>query len=45
MVDFQVGAELKKGSVEDPEQLLRLGSALDVARNHLIACSSAREGL
>ena len=44
MVDFQVGAELKKGSVEDPEQLLRLGSALDVARNHLIACSSAREG-
>ena len=44
MVDFQVGAELKKSSVEDPEQLLRLGSALDVARNHLIACSSAREG-
>ena len=33
-----------KGSVEDPEQLLRLGSALDVAQNHLIACNSAREG-
>ena len=45
MLDVQVGAELKKGGAEDPQQLLRLGSALDVARNHLIACSSAREGL
>lgn len=44
MADVQVGAELKKGHTEDPEQLLRLGSAVDVARNHLIACSSAREG-
>ena len=44
MMDLQVGAELKKGGVEGPEQLLRLGSALDAAQNHLIACSSAREG-
>ena len=44
-MDVQVGAELKRGGAEDREQLLRRGSALDVARNHLIACSSAREGL
>ena len=44
MAIVQVGTELKKGVAEDPEQLLRRGSALDVAQNHLLACSSAREG-
>ena len=43
-MDVQVGAELKKGDMEDHAHLLRLGSALDMARSHLLACSSAQEG-
>ncbi len=42
---LQVKAGLKKGRKGRPDHLLRLGSARDVNRNHLLACSSAQEGI
>ncbi len=41
---MQVKAGLK-GRKAKPEHLLRLGSARDVNRSHLLACSSAQEGI
>ena len=42
---LQVVAGLKKGRKGSSEHLLRLGSALEVNRSHLLACGSAQEGL
>jgi len=41
----QVKVGLKEGAQGRSEHLLRLGSALDVNRKHLLACSSAQEGI
>ena len=42
---MQVEAKPMKGAKLGAEHLLRLGSALDVNRSHLLACSSAQEGM
>ena len=42
---MQVEAKPMKGAKLGAEHLLRLGSALDVNQSHLLACSSAQEGI
>lgn len=42
---LQVKAELKKGRKGSSQHLLRLASTKDVNGSHLLACSSAQEGI